>query len=831
MCNRLKQLFSGMWRNLGPRLAWLAFGAALFLGCWGFWRLNGDLGLSNSARLSDALYRTLQLFGAEFGLPANADGTEAEANLQLHLARLIAIAAASYAILAVFFTSTLDSIRRWFQVSFRHRNRHVLLGFGEINRAVATVLAGQHGRTPVTAVDRSFDAVDRRLARDLGILLLEGSLSDPHTLRRARVDRAKRVIVSTGDDIRSIEVANAVAPTVEEGLKRDFGPKLTLRDRLLGRAVPQTEPAERPKGQDPQGQHRLRVHLGDLRLCQDLPESRDMALDAQDCFRPFNIKQDAARDFVLSARLLQRAQDHGRKRVHLVIAGMGTQGEAILIEALQTSYGMGMFPPKITILDKDADIVEARLRAHYPFLMDNRLVPQGDHDPTEGFEPITVIPLDISRTSFNTSDILNRLDESGHPPSAWVFCCGNDQVNLTAAIQLEIAMQSRARRPVPIHVRSWNLGPSSDAPRRQPVFGFIQHFGEAGATIKSSDLLREDGDEMAKAIHRAYQALSEADEKKYERDEKLKNVVPVDVGYRADWLHLPEPVRNANRRAARSIPFKLTEVGFAWPRPIDAELPMLNPKVVDRLLERLGTFCTKCDGQEEQLKRYWDIGASELGAFFDSYFFDRNLRRVALAEHSAWVIERSSSGWYQLHPPHETRDNSLRRQGNIKPFGEIHPDIQKYDLVALETALKTKRSPNMIGSLSSRVVCEFDIADGFPSLEQLAGSTDIHLRVTSQSASGLNDTGWFEATDKFRATLSTWSETSRASRIQILLEFPVYMPTVSLNSDERASATNPVIYLTDALNDLSETVYCDVTRTYRRVDIPPSGFVSQKVVS
>lgn len=753
-------------------------------GVLGFALEARECGSLSPEALIDALYRTLQTFGLNFDLPdCQKPGTNV-LNLSLQIARFLAFLVAASAVISVFFTSTWNDLLLWLQIRLREENRLLLLGFGQTNRAIALASKRQDVTRPITAVDRTFDAADRRLARDLGIRLVEAELSDPQTINRIRPDRAQRIVVALGNDIRTIEVASAIAPIVENGIAaREI------------KAFSRTK--DRPPGQTRLGEWLLAAHISDPALLANLTEARDLANRQEASFQPFNLRVEAAASFAFRADLVQRARDHRQDRVHLVIVGLGHQGEAILIETLLTTYAADLKPPRITVLDRDADGVEARLRATYPRLMEDTLsVLHGPDSPTcEGWVPIAFHNLDVEKTDFTRDYLLTTLDgpDATDCPTAWVFACGDDCRNQSAALRLEIAMQQRTRRAVPIFVRLWGSGLQQPTAGNRNIFGLVHYFGSAVDTVQNSPLLDPDHDTLARAIHAAYQAVDETST----TDPSLSST---NDRFRQNWLDLPESMRAANRRPARHLAFKFRDLGLDWPGFRAGKSATLAKDRVRDLRARIAAITDRARAARDAV----EASLPSIPVFTPD---DRLLYEAALIEHSFWSVERVCNGW--MPSPTGVRNNIYRHQVHLRPFADLHPMPQCYDLVALDTGVAHACSQHP--AASDRAVLRKSLTDSAPA--DLSAFTQVELWI---DPAHLPDESRLEA---WAHALRNWSRgrSSRATRLHLLLTAPVVLPADRSRGHPESLAIKS---LSAVLLTLHPALVIDVTRLYPPMPLP-----------
>lgn len=758
---------------------------AIATGVAGHLELQRTCGPLDLWDLLNALYRTLQSFGLNFEPADCSAGTgEPAVGALLQVSRFLAFLVAAFAVISVFFNSAWNDLLLWAQVRWRDEDRMLLLGFGQVNFAIALAEKKARPRLPVTVVDRSFDPAQRRLGRDLGIRMIEGELSDPHTMRRVRPDRAQRVVVALGDDIRTVEVATMVAPLVESGIARRM-------DKSGQRA------GERPPGQTKDGQWPLRAHISDPALLGSLTEARDLSNRRDASFQPFNLRIAAATRLAYRADLVQRARDHGQQRVHLVIVGLGHQGEAILIETLFAARAADLKPPKITVLDRNAKEVEARMRASYPRLMENRAAAiRGPQSPDcEGWCPIEFRSLDVELTDFTSDPLLLGLDgpDVADWPTAWVFSCGDDCRNQAAALRLEIAMQQCARRSVPIFARLWGSGLQPETQSNRHPFGLVEYFGASVETVASSHILSADQDALARAIHAAYQAVDKPLDPK-------KPVTSATDRFRQDWLDLPENMREANRRPARHIGFKIRDLGFDWRGFRLGVRPCIAKDRVGDLRRRIAAIRLRAQ-QAEAVSSVQPPASLFLPE-------DKPFYEAALLEHTLWSVHRVSNGWIQ--GPNGLRNNIYRHHDCIRPFVELGPITQGYDLMALDTGLAAAASkrPTAVERSVLRVLLDD------PDLPVFTGHTQVELVV---DPTRIPDQTRLDALSKALVGWAT-ARDSTACRLHIILTDQVVLPP---DRDRGHKDSLAIRALSRALLRLPDDLTVDVTRKYAPCPVPP----------
>ncbi len=709
----------------------------VILGSTGFWQVNGGEG-GWGYRGLDALYRTIQTFGLNFDMPGGACEpgpctAPPAVNWQIQTARFLAAGCTFFAVLLILTARISDSL--WLYWQSRFARRQVLLGFGQVNRAIAAALVnrpeanrgGFRDRVVITAVDRSVTGADRRAAAAADVLLIEGDIRDPALIGRLRLDRAEKIFVAAGSDTLNIEVATALA---------------TARPGPASDPAPRSAPA-------------LCAHVGDLRLAGDLTEARDSAAILGGNFQTFNLSRLTAQDFVTRSGLARRARDHRQRRVHLVIVGAGDDGEAILEEALLSAYATDLKPPRLTFLDPDPDAVRTRLKARYPRLFDQSLdsLSQGTPAGFEGPPLIEVRQFDLATTDLTDCAELDALDRPLAKATAWVFCAPEDQTNLSLALRLEAALLQRTSAPPALFVQLRQTPLPRDTSHHGARLGLAEAFGNLQQVFRTADLLSQEPDWLARMVHSAYARIGSTAARGASRPE---------AQFDGPWDRLPENVKEANRRLVRSLAGKLSDLGLDWRGAANGTLPRLT---VDRAAVRNLTA-------EDILKA---LGVNDpQGALQDA----------ADLEHMRWVIDRALSGWQQGGPDGTgaaIRDNRRRRHTDMVPGALLAKDKKPYDHAALDAILPRLAPhdgngqgwlgpPLAAGHCRSVTEIAADAPSAFDAAA-LARCTELRVRFADKP-----DGAGIAQIDDLRQTIARWSKQDCATRLHLLLGKPVFLP-------------------------------------------------------
>lgn len=578
----------------------------------------------------DGLYRAVQLFGLNFDFPGQT--TAEDIPLQLHIARLAAPAVLIVAVIKLM----ADGLTLRLQ---RHRNtrpfnfpRDLVLGFDSFGQEVGRRLI-EKGNA-VTWIDRiQGNDEDLRQARDraerLGGFLIVGDPSDPRNLQAARIGLVRRVFVALPNDLACFDAVEAVR-----------------------KLLPQHKP--------------VRMFTANRLITNTLQTAAESGFATGRGVDLFNTKADAVRRLVLTARWDNLALLLGQERVHLVIAGCGWQGEALLEETLLLCLRANLKPPLVTVLDIDAEGVRKRLHRRAPALIDGNL---GVRD----FLPPRFVTADLDQVDFATLDLRETPDQPKVPVTAWAICAGDDDLNLRAGLLLHTAIQTRRLDGAPIHIRVHSgHGVATHAIGTDGIT-LSRTFGSLQDGLDQTSALEKDPDAGSKALHHAY-VRAEAD------SPATKDPTTAPENSLSDWEGLSPSMRNSNRRAHRHAPMKLADLGFDWRRAQPSDLPTIAPE--DRETYR---------------------AAHE--ALFARSFLDVEdtcspqgirLFRAMQNEHDRWCIDRALDGWQ----PGVVRDNARLIHPSMVPWKDIGKtqsaeDARKtraYDAVLIRALLENENA-------------------------------------------------------------------------------------------------------------------------------------------
>ncbi len=597
-----------------------AFLAIWLVGTWGFQQVRHQP--PTAASLVDSGYRALQLFTLQFVVEPGWNSTAL-----LDLTRYVAGGFVFFAVVQAASGALARRLRLSLDIGLSKHGvagrivtglglgrlaprRAVVIGLGPVGRTVASALGRSAGPWRIALVDREAGEGAETLARELGAVAFSGSADDEALMRRLDLAGVDRIVVSAETDAEAL----STAARVRQALKRR-GSKA-----------------------------RLLVHVADVWLTETLRDGPAAAVTAEG-LELFNLRLETARQLVGGAWFDRMALEAGQPRTHLVLIGFGDQAEAILIEQA-LNRRTGLLPPRFTVLDLDPQAGERRFRARWPRLRLGAGLEEADVE-------IRFERFQAGAESFIDSSLLGALEDDPAPPTAYVFACGDDQLNLTSALGLQSAMERAERSPAPIYVRLWNRHDRSRLRLGHGgPFGLIHGFGSLEAAVRASPVLSDDPDAGARAMNDAYSRSSE---------EMFGEPGP-------GWETLPENKKESNRRAARYGYAKLADLGFQWRFAGSQKLPRVEPTDAAAILA------------EDRPELYAaSATASPVVA-------------VAKAEHARWLIDRGLDGW-RAAGEGERRDDQRRIHPSMAPFEPLEARIKRYDFVMARALLRRGEDP------------------------------------------------------------------------------------------------------------------------------------------
>ncbi len=481
----------------------------------------------------DLLYMIIQL--AWFNSYNGPGGLPWTLEVARFLVPAVVLFAAVKGILAIFYEQA-ESLR-----VRRFHGHAIVCGLGRKGLFITRQLREQGER--VVVIERERSHRDIATARLGGARVVIGDATQSDTLKRVRVDRARRLVAVTGNDDQNAAIAAAA---------RELS---TSEGGALG----------------------CLVHIGDLDLFETLGEQRLSAQRAQTFwFELFSIGDGAARA-ALSAHAAfdptPGAVPAGRP--HIAVSGHGSLARSLVAHAgkrWQIAHPAGGEKLRVTMLDERADQVVGRLVANYPYLAE--ACEFVSPDSGAGYGSNTRPPHGVD----------------GRPLVTMVYVCGDGDGDgdWPTALRLEQGLRE-FRVPVILFTLSMGgvaalVGAGAES---RAVVG-LSVFPALEAACEPDLLFSGLRDELARAIHENYARAERAKPAGSERK-------PDDDRAMRPWSELDEDLRDQNRDQAADIRPKLEVVGCdlaplgTWEAPpfvfTDSEVESLAQREHDRWMQ------------------------------------------------------------------------------------------------------------------------------------------------------------------------------------------------------------------------------------------------------
>jgi len=444
----------------------------------------------------DSAYRTIQLFVLESGY------VQGNVPWQLEIARVLAPVVPAWAALQALLFLFRDQREAW---RLRRRKDHVVVcGLGR--KGMQLVRDFRSAGENVVAIERDEDNLYVAACRSLGAQVLTGNCTDRSLLRNARVDRARYVIIVTGDDGTNVETAVLTCQLVRE------------RSRRIRGIV------------------RCYVHVVALRLCQ-LLERHDLLSSPDEKFeaRMVNSFLNSARS-LLTAHPLEPVGfgERDPRVVHLIIFGFGKMGESVAVQAAKLGHFANDMRLRITVIDEHALDRQASFANRYP-----------------GIDKVCDVAF-VSGKEENL-DVQSRLAIWAADPEAITsiaVCFDGDSAVLACALNVMSTLQTAVHA---LYVRmSEESGLATLFAERTMTprwSGRVHTFSMTSHGATRDLLLDRDRDILARAFHRDYVAKRKQEGK------------PDATSSMQDWDRLGVDLRDSNRQMADHLPVKLRAIG------------------------------------------------------------------------------------------------------------------------------------------------------------------------------------------------------------------------------------------------------------------------------
>ncbi len=317
-------------------------------------------------------------------------------------------------------------------------------------------------------------------------------------------------------------------------------------------------------------------------LMNDTHLAEEVAITLNDArTRVMSIGSVAARALHTAHPPFLIAQQAGHERIHALIVGFGTVGQAILQDLIMNCSTTYLGLPRIVVIDPAAKALEGVLRVEAPEL--DQCAECIFIDGAIGQAAVRPEPAKIAAA----------LREGG-PLTMACVCMGDDAAALSTAAILQSLLRGVDIAQPPIFVRLREAGVLAlPADERGGGLRALTPFGDIQAVLTASEFMAAEPDRAARAYHEAYRASLPPERK--------------DDPASLPWDKLDEIYRQANRKAVEHIPALLASAGL--------EVDLSN------------------------------VGLQRLPAGKSLFSNKDQLEKLAELEHERWCSERRMDGW------------------------------------------------------------------------------------------------------------------------------------------------------------------------------------------
>ena len=465
--------------------------------------------------LLDLMYAGLQLFVVSLPTAKVPDGADPkDLPFLLHLMRFIAPLFAVTALIMGLAGAAWDYLAA-IEARIRRRPHVVIIGYGEVGRALVESLRERDPDARIVCLDRKVSQADQNLIRKYRGRLFEVDAFD----RKARtsflvgMDRmartplfgkdrkespAREVYVACGSDEQTLSVVSDIDEARAEALAKN--PKHPINPTFF--------------------------HLGSARFAEKLRNTPGLRSE------PFEIARYSIEDVIDRFCLPMLARASFQSRVHVVIHGCEDNAMMALEEALLTGImpAPTFLPPRVTLICAGAEEARQRWEARQfgaagQFDVEfKELPPDGMPGPCADEDP-------YAQT------------ESQLPVTLHLIAFEDDRIALAYSLSLREMMRREYRQSAPIAALSGaatshitGLAEVSNVSQLR-----FEVCGDSVAAAKRSFICTTEIQELSKAIHAGY----------------LRQVPGAE-----EFENLPYSLKLSNRRAAVHMLVKLRLLGF-----------------------------------------------------------------------------------------------------------------------------------------------------------------------------------------------------------------------------------------------------------------------------
>ena len=555
-----------VWRSLDTSSQRFAFKTALLstVGLFGFLSFlhlgPSDPHQSFGSFVLDSVVKTFQLFTFQYSPRMN------EVPWLTQVARLVLPATALFVGAITVSRRVSRSFFTW--RSSRDRRHAVLIGSSDVVVALAHAYRQKLYR-PVVAIVPADPGTAMTPIEKAGADLLVGDPSAVSTLRRAGVQRATALIAPDDIAVGVVSLGTAVAQIGQE--RSPDLPPLPFVVRLAHN------------------------ELRDLAIAHLTP-----SLSASSTELHVYVRERTIARGLLSRYPADWGMPPGPHDLHVAIFGFGEMGSELLLQLARIAIPSSGRRTILTIVDRDADAQKERLLAEYPNLT---------HCAELRFKKADVRFGAIAKEQFDDW-LLGPL-----PATSIYVCCGDDHVNLSAALGLRHAYRHSGVISPPMFV--YQRTDSAQVRALPQIHGRgidtlrIVEFGGIEDEADPFFLVEEEIDELARQLHTNY-----------------LTTVSTPGPALAPWPKLEETYRAANRSLADHLQVKLRSLG------LHAQISSSDPQVAPLSWN---------DAEKSRIES------------------------LAQQEHERWCRDRWLRGWTYGNP----RDDGTLMHPDLVPYDQL----------------------------------------------------------------------------------------------------------------------------------------------------------------
>jgi voltage-gated potassium channel Kch len=404
------------------------------------------------------------------------------------------------------------------------RNHIVICGLGTVGTLLT--LAFRRDGYQVLALEKIEDNPRIATAREAGAAVLVGDAARPEVLGRARLARARHLVIVAGADANNVEIAAQA-----RALTRESGHRLPCSTQI----------------QNPDLWYAL----------------RSWDIGTRDGFRLefFNVTELGARALLARHSPFTAEQRERSTPPKVLIIGASTLSQHLIRHMVRQWQDIeGTTRPRlpITLVDAATEGVHRDLHHRHPEL--------------QSLATLQSLSMDLRSSEFERAAFL--FDDEGRCPLSHIYVCLEDE---GLALSTALLLMNRVRRfGVPVTVRMDReaglasllraVGPANDRTLAQlHVFGLVEQASQPELVLRGTNEV------LARALHQDYLAHASRDHN--------PAAVP--------WDDLPLELKESNRTQADHIATKLEAVGchIVPLTALEADSFSFTPAEVERLAE------------------------------------------------------------------------------------------------------------------------------------------------------------------------------------------------------------------------------------------------------